>query len=130
MGFSCDIEDKRWGIGGSFSVAVRPTAKDRDDHVLRQLVFFADYDKKGKGFLCDLHGYYFLTPAWKFNVGVDMTYITIDGKTYDQTHDPLWDQDQSTDLKEFMLWSGLEYRFFLGFLVLIHFPANKGVGRG
>lgn len=111
MGFAFDIEDKRWGFGGSFSLAIHPTAEDRDDHILRQLVFFGDYKKKGRGFLCDIHGYYFLTPAWKFTVGLDITHIAIDGVTYDQTHDPLWDQDQSTDLKQSMFWTGLEYRF-------------------
>jgi len=43
---------------------------------------------------------------------VDATFIKIDGRTWeDNSMDPDWDKDQSTDVKQWLMWAGVDYRF-------------------
>jgi hypothetical protein len=48
---------------------------------------------------------------WEASVGADAALIRINGTTWDDTHNPSWDTDQSIDTQQFIYWMGLGYKF-------------------
>lgn len=111
IGIALDATKKNWGVGAQIKYAFYPVASDKDNHVLRGLTFYADYDENGTGWLGTLYGFWHVRGNWTMRAGADFKVVSIDGQTWEEHGDPQWDAPQSTDLREFLLWSGLEYRF-------------------
>lgn len=110
-GLAVDLGGKRWGISMNAKYSFYPTAKDIDNHLVRGLVFYGDYDKHGEAWMSGIHGFWRFAKKWKLKLGLDVTFVRIDGRTWDETHDPTWDAEQSTDMRQGILWSGIEYKF-------------------
>lgn len=111
LGVALDAEKKTWGVGAEIKYSFYPFAWDRDNHILRGLTFYGDYDSNGSAWLGSVHGFWNFRGNWTMRGGVDFRVISIDGKSWEENRDPQWDAPQSTDLRQVMLWSGLEYRF-------------------
>lgn len=111
LGLAADIRRKTWGLGAALKYALYPTAYDKDNHVLRDLVFYGNYNKNGTGWLFSLRGHWRFYRAWRLKCGWDLTYVKIDGKTWEEHRDPVWEADQSTKLAHSLFWSGIEYGF-------------------
>lgn len=110
LGLATDISHKKGGVSMNIKYAISPTAEDVDNHLLRGLTFYADYDKDREVFMGSIFAFWKFTKNWKLKVGVDGVSIRIAGKTWEESRDPAWDKDQSTDAKHWMFWSGVEYR--------------------
>jgi outer membrane protease len=111
IGLGADVLRQNCGVSLNLKYAICPSAEDVDNHPLRGLTFYGDYNKDGNVFMGSMNVFWNLTKKWKFRVGADATLVRIDGKTWDETHDPIWDADQSIDTKQFIYWTGLEYKF-------------------
>lgn len=111
VGLAADFKHKRWGIGGNVKYSFYPTAEDVDHHLLRNLVFYGDYDNDGEVWMGSVYGFWNFAKHWKLKVGLDGTYIRIDGRTWEESYSPSWDKEQSTDARHFLGWVGVEYEF-------------------
>jgi len=111
LGIAFDAEKETWGVGALIKYSFYPFAWDRDNHVLRGLTFYGDYDKNGSAWLGSVHGFWNLRENWTARLGVDFKVVSIDGVTWEENRDPQWDAPQTTDLRQVMFWSGIEYRF-------------------
>ncbi len=111
LGLVTDVRRQNWGIGIGFKYSFHATAKDVDNHLLRGLTFYGDYNKGGYAYMGSINAFYNFTKSWKLKIGTEVVIIRIDGRTWEESHDPDWDQDQSTDSKQFIFWSGIEYKF-------------------
>lgn len=111
LGLATDILSKNYGFGMNIKYSFNPTAEDVDNHLLRGLTFYGDYDKHGQVFMGSINAFWRFRKDWKFRFGADTTFIRIDGITWEQNRNPTWDKDQSTDAHHWILWSGIEYKF-------------------
>lgn len=111
LGVAVDISRQNWGFGFNIKYSFYPIARDIDHHFLRDLTFYGDYEKKGNAWMGGINGFWEFVEDWKLKLGVDGTLIRIDGVTWDSTHNPAWDADQSTDTKYWISWIGVEYKF-------------------
>lgn len=111
LGVAADFLEKNWGFGMNIKYSFYPIARDVDNHLLRYLTFYGDYEKNGQAWMGGIYGFCEFIQNWKLKIGADGTFVRIDGTTWDATHDPAWDKDQSTDTKQWLLWSAIEYKF-------------------
>lgn len=111
LGLVTDVSRKNWGISMNIKYSIYPTVKDVDNHLLRGLTFYGDYDKHREAFMGSIFVFWKFNKDWKLKVGVDGASIRIDGRTWEESRDPAWDKDQSTDTKQWIFWSGIEYKF-------------------
>jgi outer membrane protease len=111
VGLAAEVSNNNFGLDVYFKYSFNPRAKDIDYHLLRDLTFYGDYDRKRYCYLCRISGFWNMTKNVKFKFGGDGTFIKIDGQTWDETHDPSWDAVQSTEARHWILWSGIEYKF-------------------
>jgi outer membrane protease len=111
LGLAADISRKNWGLGMNIKYSFHPTAKDVDNHLLRGLTFFGDYDKHGEALMGNVNAFLKINKNCKLKMGLDATFIRIDGITWEDLRDPGWDKDQSTDARHWIFWSGVEYKF-------------------
>lgn len=112
IGMALDLAQESYGLGVSFKWGLSPSGRDVDNHLLRGLTFPAKYNQHGQAYIGGVTGFYKFRPYSKFNFGLDATFIHIDGRTWeDNSMAPEWDKDQSTDVKQWLMWAGLDYRF-------------------
>ena len=111
VGLAFDWRHKRWGLGIAGKYSFYPTAKDKEEHLLRNLVFSAENDKNGEVWLADAYAFWYFLTNWKLACGFDFAYMRIDGDTWDSTGAAVWQTEQSTDARHFMGWVGVEYEF-------------------
>ncbi len=111
LGLAMDLSRQNFGFGMNIKGSFYATAEDVDNHLLRGLTFYADYDKNGEALMGSIYGFFKFTKNWKLKVAADGTFIRIDGRTWEESRDPAWNTDQSTDLRHWIFWSGIEYRF-------------------
>lgn len=111
VGLATEVSGKNYGFGVNAKYSVYPAAKDLDNHLLRGLTFYGDYDKHREAFLGNIYAFWKIAKDWKLSLGLDATMIRIDGRTWDETHNPAWDQDQATDTRQWLAYSGIEYKF-------------------
>lgn len=110
-GLAAEISNKNFGLDLNFKYSFGARAEDVDYHFLRNLTFYGDYDRNRQTFLGSISGFWNMTEDFRFRFGADGTYAKIDGTTWDETHNPLWDQVQETKLKQWIFWFGLNHRF-------------------
>lgn len=110
LGLAADIIRKKWGFGLSVKYSFIPRAEDKDQHLLRDLTFYADYDD-GEAWMGSIYSFWKFAQQWKLKLGLDATLIRIDGETWEAGGNPAWDVDQSTDARHFVGWAGVEYIF-------------------
>ncbi|MDP1854292.1 MAG: omptin family outer membrane protease [Candidatus Omnitrophota bacterium] len=111
VGLAADILRKEFKFSMNLKYSPLPTAKDVDNHLLRSLTFYGDYDKPKYAFMFGIEGIWGLMHNWNFGLGLDGTFARIDGITWDETRNPAWDKDQFTKLTQVLFWSELKYRF-------------------
>ena len=111
VGLAADLGRENYGIGFNIKYSFYPTARDIDNHLLRCLTFYGDYEKNGQAWIGDIYGFCEFIKNWQLKAGANWTSVRIDGITWDATHYPAWDKDQSTDTRQWLFWSGIEYRF-------------------
>lgn len=111
IGIAADILRKKFKFSMNLKYSPFPTAKDVDNHLLRSLTFYGDYDKPKYAVMFGIEGIWGLVNDWNFGLGLDGTFARIDGITWDETHNPAWDKDQFTKLTQVLFWSELKYRF-------------------
>lgn len=111
LGAGVDLLREKTGLGFIIKYSFYPTAEDVDNHLLRGLTFYADYDKHREGVMGSIYGFWEFTKDWKLKLSADGTFIRIDGRTWEASRDPDWDADQSTDMKHWIFCSGIEYKF-------------------
>lgn len=111
LGLAADLCRENFGLGMNIKYSLYPSAYDVDNHLLRGLTFYADYDKNKEALFGSIYGFWEFIKGWKLKAGADGTFIRIDGRTWEENRDPSWDKDQSTDAKHWMFWSGIEYKF-------------------
>jgi outer membrane protease len=111
FGLATELIRENWGFGANLKYSFYPTAKDVDNHLLRGLTFYGDYDKKGEAWLGSIYGFWEFAKNWNLTAGADGTSVRIDGITWEEQRDPSWDAHQNTDMKHWIFWSGIEYKF-------------------
>jgi outer membrane protease len=111
LGLATTATHENFGVDIGLKYSFSPTAKHLDHHLLRDLTGYADYDRHGYAFMYDIVGFWNFKKNWKFKFGVDGTSISIDGKHWEEKHDPGWDKDISTDAQHWIIWSGIDYKF-------------------
>lgn len=111
VGLVTEITNPKYGFSFNIKYSFKATAKDQDNHVLRYLTFYGDYDKHGYAFMGGLSGFLNINKSLKISLGIDGEIIRIKGTTWEESHDPAWDADQDTDAKYMIFWSGVEYKF-------------------
>ena len=111
VGLVTEITNPKYGFNFNVKYSFKATAEDQDNHVLRYLTFYGDYDKHGYGIMGGVSGFLKVMENWKINFGVDGEVIRIKGTTWEENHAPSWDKDQDTDAKYMMFWTGANYRF-------------------
>lgn len=111
IGLATDIFRQNWGVGFNIKYSFYPIARDIDYHFLRELTFYGDYEKNGQAWMYSINWFWEFVKNWKLKLGADGTFVRIDGITWDETHNPTWDLDQSTDTKQWLYWTGVEYKF-------------------
>lgn len=111
IGLVYDLEQQKWGVGVEAKWSFYPTSRDQDNHLLRNLTFYGDYDKNGSAWMANIYGFWKLAKQWELKLGVDLTFIQIDGRTWDATNNPAWNQDQSTEAKHFLGWARMVHEF-------------------
>lgn len=111
LGLALDVLREKFGFTMSLKYSFIPTAKDVDNHLLRGLTFYGDYDKDAQAWIGSISGFLNLGKNWRLKLGAERTYISIDGITWEENHDPAWDKDQSTDTGRWIIWSEIEYKF-------------------
>lgn len=110
-GLAVEAGGEKLGVSLGAKYAFSPHIRDLDNHVLRSLDFYGDYKKKPNVLLTDFMVFWKFCKNWQLNTGADIALIRMDGRVWDDTHDPDWDHDQSIDTKQFIYWLGLNYRF-------------------
>ncbi len=111
VGLVTEIANPKYGLSFNIKYSFKPTAKDQDNHILRYLTFYGDYDKKGYAIMGGFSGFFKIKEALKISLGIDGEVIRIKGTTWEENHDPGWDADQDMDAKYMLFWSGVEYKF-------------------
>lgn len=111
LGLAADFLRENLGFGMNIKGSFFATAEDVDNHLLRGLTFYGDYHKHGQGLICSIYAFWKFIKDWKLKAGADGTFISIDGTTWEEKRDPGWDKDQTTDTRQWMFWSGIEYKF-------------------
>lgn len=110
-GVALDILRQNYGFNMGIKIPINPVAEDLDNHLLRGLAFYGDYNSTETAFMFDCSAFWKFKDNWLWSVGVDGTFLNIDGTTWDETHDPAWDAVQSTDLTQLIISTGLKYSF-------------------
>lgn len=110
IGLASRIIRKEWGLGFSMKYSFLARADDKDQHLLRDLTFYGDYDD-GEAYMGSISYFWEFAQQWRLKLGVEATFIRIDGQTGEAGGDPSWDKDQSTDARIFLGWTGIEYTF-------------------
>lgn len=111
LGFACDVKRGDFGLGGSFKYSFYPTAEHVDNHLLRGLTLYADYDEGGVSLLGTIYGYWDFLPQWRLRGGCDLMLSRLDGTNRDESGDPGWVGPISTDMRYVLGWLGVEYTF-------------------
>ncbi|MFQ5680723.1 MAG: omptin family outer membrane protease [Candidatus Omnitrophota bacterium] len=111
IGLAGDVSRKNYGLNANIKFAVFPTAKDVDNHLLRELTFYGDYDKPRRAWMYGASAFWKPDDRWKISLGLQGEFILIDGITWEEQRDPAWDKDQETDLQQLIVWTGLQYKF-------------------
>ncbi len=110
IGLAADVLRESYGVRVNLKYSFYPTAEDEDNHLLRGLTFYGDYDD-GSAVIGSMQGFWKINQGWELRAGLDGTLISIDGRTWEESHDPSWDRDQDTDSLQGILWLGLSYKF-------------------
>jgi outer membrane protease len=110
LGLAFNFERKKWGIGADARWSFYPTAYDEDNHVLRNLTFYGDYDD-GTAYMGNLYGFWNFSPSLRLKLGLEAAFIRLSGRTWESNHDPAWDADQATDARSLIGWAGISYLF-------------------
>lgn len=110
-GLAVDIENSKFGIKANGKYSFKPHAMDLDNHVLHQRTNLGDYKSNPNVFMGNFSAFWKFSKNWNVNIGADVTLIRINGRTWEENHDPDWDADQNIDTKQFIYWMGLGYRF-------------------
>ncbi|MFA6349843.1 MAG: omptin family outer membrane protease [Candidatus Omnitrophota bacterium] len=110
-GMAMDLKNNKFGVSMSAKYGFKVHAQDYDNHVLRDLHFYGDYKSNGNVFMANFSLFWNFWKNWEASVGADAALIRINGATWDDTHNPSWDTDQSIDTQQFIYWMGLGYKF-------------------
>ncbi len=111
VGIAADVLRKKCGFSLNLKIPFHPTAEDVDNHLLRGLTFYGDYNKPDYALMFSVDGFWKLVENWRLQAGADATFIALDGDTWEQAGDLVWNKDQTTELNQWIFWSGLQYRF-------------------
>lgn len=111
VGLAADFFRENLGFGMNIKGSFYATAEDVDNHLLRGLTFYGDYEKHREALMGSIYGFYEFIKNWKLKLGAEWTFVRIDGITWEESRDPAWDKDQSTDTRQWLFWSGIEYKF-------------------
>lgn len=111
LGVAADLSRENLSLGINIKYSFYPTAEHVDHHLLRDLTLYADYDKNGKVWMGSIYGFWKFMKNWKLKAAIEGTFIRIDGRMCDETRNPGWDGDISTDASHWLFSSGIEYRF-------------------
>jgi hypothetical protein len=106
-----DIGGDRFGASLNAKYSFGGQAKDYDNHLLRNLHFYGEYKKDPDVFMGNVSFFWKFFKGWEASAGTDIALIRINGITWEETHDPSWDNDQNIDTQQFIYWLGLGYRF-------------------
>ena len=111
IGLAASIANPVYGLNLSCKYSFWARAHDMDNHLLRGLTFYADYDKNGSACMVDINGFWQFARDWKLRLGAEGTFIRIDGETWEDQRNPGWDGFQATDARYWIFRTGLEYKF-------------------
>jgi len=110
LGLAFDLDNSKWGIGANALWSFYPTAYHEDNHVLRNLTLYADYDN-GTAYMGSLYSFWKFSERLKVKLGFDATFIRLSGRHWESNHASGWDTDVSTDARCFIGWAGISYLF-------------------
>ncbi|MCG8431540.1 MAG: omptin family outer membrane protease [Candidatus Omnitrophica bacterium] len=111
LGLAGDVKRDNWGVGAEVKYSFYPTAYDVDNHLLRGLTFYGDYEGTGNVWMGSIHGFWDFCRAWRVKGGVDLMVARISGTTYEEQRDPAWNADQAVDMRHWLVWGAIEYTF-------------------
>ena len=110
-GLAAEMYTQKFGISVIGKYGFCGHADDLDNHVLHSRTNYGDYDGNPNVFMSNIVMFWNFHKNWEAKFGADITLIRINGQTWDETHNPAWDKDQSIDTKQFIYWIGLGYKF-------------------
>ncbi|MCD4779516.1 MAG: omptin family outer membrane protease [Candidatus Omnitrophica bacterium] len=110
IGLAGEFSKNKWDISLDLCFSPYATADDIDQHLLRDLTFYGNYDS-GYAWIARLNGRYHLKPEWYLDMGVSATVINIEGHTWEESRDPVWDADQNTTSLQILGRVGVTYEF-------------------
>lgn len=111
IGLATDILRKNFRFSLSLKQCLFPTAEHIDNHLLRGLTSFGDYDELKTGFMFRAEGEWNFSKRWVFGAGVDGTFVKLLGSNREHSGGAGWNQPMFTDLEQVLFWSGVAYRF-------------------
>lgn len=110
-GLGLNVNKDKFGMNMSVKYALKPRAQDQDYHVLRGLIFHADYKDNPNVFIYNIVFFWKIIQNLQLNFGADVSLIRLDGKVWEEQGEDQWDKEQSSDTKQFIYWTGLSYKF-------------------
>lgn len=111
LGLAADVLRNKFKFYADLKYSLFPKARDVDNHLLKALTFYGNYDEPKHAFIFSAEGDWRFTKNWHFSLGLDGAFVKIYGITWEESRDPAWNKDQNTSLAQMLIWSGLRYRF-------------------